>query len=214
MKAYPSIPHYNKGYFGEPCYAFEKLDGSNIRAEWSRKSGWNKFGSRSQMIDASHDQFGEAVRLFEKKYASDLAKVFKRCYREVDNFVVFLEYFGPNSFAGVHDPNDKMDLILFDVNKFKQGLIPPKEFVNKFGHLHIPRIIYQGNYNQELIWNVQDSDLNEGVVCKGVRKKLIWMAKIKTRYWLNRLKEVKGETELVRELNNDKALISEIKKFV
>lgn len=45
MKQYPTINYWNKGYFGESCYAFEKLDGSNIRAEWSKKQGWHKFGT-------------------------------------------------------------------------------------------------------------------------------------------------------------------------
>jgi hypothetical protein len=35
MKEYPSIDREIR--FGEPIYAFDKLDGSNIRAEWNKK---------------------------------------------------------------------------------------------------------------------------------------------------------------------------------
>jgi hypothetical protein len=43
MKTYPSI---SRDIVGQPIYAFDKLDGSNIRAEWSKKNGFHKFGSR------------------------------------------------------------------------------------------------------------------------------------------------------------------------
>ena len=37
MKEYPSIDYWNKGIFGLPVWAFDKIDGSNIRVEWNRK---------------------------------------------------------------------------------------------------------------------------------------------------------------------------------
>src|SRR6185369_8410410 len=129
MKSYPIIPYWNKGHFGEQCYAFEKLDGSNIRAEWSKKQGWYKFGSRKQIIDSHDSQLGEAVRLFYKNYAEDLTTVFRNKYREALSFVVFFEFFGPKSFAGWHDPKYEMEITLFDVNQYKRGFIEPKEFI-------------------------------------------------------------------------------------
>jgi hypothetical protein len=37
MKTYPRIDYWNKGIFGSECIAFNKLDGSNLRFEWSHK---------------------------------------------------------------------------------------------------------------------------------------------------------------------------------
>jgi len=45
MKSYPSIP--GKHTNGIPLTVFDKLDGSNIRAEWSKKRGFYKFGTRT-----------------------------------------------------------------------------------------------------------------------------------------------------------------------
>jgi hypothetical protein len=59
MKEYPSIPSAadllarSNDYLGRPFVAFDKLDGSNIRAEWDRKKGWHRFGSRRRLLDAS-----------------------------------------------------------------------------------------------------------------------------------------------------------------
>src|SRR5688500_10404747 len=116
MKSYPSIPHWNKGLFGENCVAFEKLDGSLIRAEWSKKNGWYKFGTKKQLIAETDEQFGQAVTLFNNKYSEGLQKVFRDKYRDCHNFIVFLEYYGEQSFAGTHVEGDKMDVVLFDVS--------------------------------------------------------------------------------------------------
>ena len=49
MKEYPSIPSAGdllarsaEDYLGRPFVAFDKLDGSNVRAEWDRKRGWHR----------------------------------------------------------------------------------------------------------------------------------------------------------------------------
>ena|ERR1041385_4988488 len=213
MKQYPHINYYPKGIIGAPVYAFDKLDGSNIRAEWSKKRGWYKFGSKTQMIDENNAQFGLAVKLFKSKYAEPLSLIFKgnENYRYAQAFVVYFEYFGPNSYFGYHPPEDisNMDVVLFDIDQYKRGLIPAREFVDNFGHLHIPRIIYIGNMNQDFIERVKNNEFNlkEGVICKGIRRTkgrdLVWMVKIKTSDWLDKLKGKFGEQELTKELNGE-----------
>lgn len=214
MKSYPKIEHYNQGPFGQDCYAFYKYDGSNFRAEWSRKRGWYKYGTRNVMVDKNTPMFGEAIDIFLNKYGEGLDSVFRKEYKRVDSFVVFGEFIGENSFAGKHLDEDEKDIILFDVNQFKRGFLPPDEFINNFGHLDIPKIVYQGEYNHELIEKVKTNQLNleEGVICKGVIKtkkegEIVWMNKIKCNDWINKVKMLYGEKSLMEEFNNDRVLM-------
>ena len=215
MKQYPKILHYTKGPFGQNCYAFYKHDGSNFRAEWSKKRGWYKYGTRNVMVDKNTPLFGDAIEIFLDKYGEDIDNIFRKKYKSVDSFVVFAEFFGENSFAGKHVDEDKKDMILFDVNQYKKGFISPDEFVGNFGNLDIPKVIYKGIYNHELIKSVKENilELEEGLVCKGTYKTkgkdVIWMSKIKTNEWIRKVKEIYGEKALLEEFDNDRKLIDE-----
>lgn len=199
MKTYPKIEYLSDKFTGEKVWAFDKLDGSNIRFEWNKKRGWYKFGTRKNMISESDPNFGNAIPIFLEKYGDDLEKVFKTKYSNYLSVVVFAEYLGENSFAGQHVDSDKKDLILFDVNLYKRGFIEPEEFIDNFGHLHIPKLIYNQNFNEDFINQVKENkfNLSEGVICKGLRKtkgdNLIWMTKIKTNQWLQKVKALYGE---------------------
>lgn len=225
MKSYPSIDYWNRGIFGENIYAFDKLDGSNIRVEWSRKrykkckteSAFYKFGTRNNMINRDNF-YGDAIDIFFEKYADDIQKVFleNKKYRHADKVTFFLEYFGQSSFAGWHDNNEEKDLLLFDIFISRRDFVAPKDFVKDFGHLHIPQVVYQGTYNKEFVEDVKNGvyDVDEGVVVKGCQivksKPKVWMVKVKTNQWLDRVKNKKGEIALIKELNNDQELITEI----
>jgi hypothetical protein len=207
MKQYPKIEYYNKGIIGLECYAFDKLDGSNLRFEWGRKRGWYKFGTRNNMIDRSSPEFGKGIDIFLNKYGDDLQKTFLDKYSKVESFVVFGEYLGEGSFSGQHTDSEK-DVVLFDINQYKRGFIPPKEFINNFGHLHIPDVIYHGKYDQDLISSVKNNkSLSEGVVVKGIEGKEVWMTKIKTNDWLEKVRVLFGDKKLLEEVNNDKSLL-------
>lgn len=195
MKSYDSIEYYGK-HWGLPVLAFDKLDGSNLRFEYSHKRGFYKFGSRKMMIDSNHEQFGFAVRLFLEKYADWLSSVFTdKQYRNVQSFVCFAELIGTQSAFGQHNyDSDTFDIVLFDVNAHKRGLLPPKEFVDSFGHLGIPEVVYEGNLNKELVQAVKRNEFNltEGVICKGMvqtkKSTQPYYCKIKTDDWFERLK--------------------------
>lgn len=195
MKKYPSIS--KKIDATVEIYAFDKLDGSNIRAEFSQKRGFYKFGTRKCMIDESHDSFGEAVNLIRSKYESDLAVVFKK--QRWEHVVCFFEYYGPNSFAGFHEDYDEKTVTLFDVNVYKKGFLAPQDFLKYFGHLDIAKLLYHGNPNPSFIRSVENGELSdmtfEGVVCKAQKKKKITMFKVKNRAWLDKLKNRCGEDE-------------------
>lgn len=208
MKSYPKIEFYNKGILGLDCYAFDKLDGSNMRFEWNRKRGWYKFGTRNNMIDRSSLEFGKGIDIFINKYNEDLSRIFRDKYSKVESFVVFGEYLGENSFAGQHVNSDIKDVVVFDVNQYKRGFIPPKEFIDNFGHIHTPSIIYNGKYDVDLIKSIKENryNLSEGVIIKGFEKE-IWMTKIKTNEWLNKVRSIFGEKKLLEEINNDVSIL-------
>lgn len=211
MKSYPKIQHHNKGLIGQDCYAFDKIDGTSMRFEWGRKRGFYKFGTRNVMIDRNTEIYGIGIDIFLDKYSSKLDDIFRTKYKTIDSFVVFGEFYGEDSFAGRHNESDIKDVIMFDINQFKRGFIPPKEFIDNFDSLDIPNVIYKGEYNFKLIKDIKDNtyNLKEGVVCKGLNGKEVWTSKIKTNEWLNKVKIMYGEKAIIEEFNNDKYLISE-----
>lgn len=200
MKQYPSISKDVR--HGTYIYAFDKLDGSNIRAEWNKKKGFYKFGSRTQLIDASHKPLGKAISLIKEKYEKDLSDIFiDQKYQDV---LCFFEFYGPSSFAGNHLETEEQSVTLIDVNPFKQGIMEPNEFIKLFGHLDIPKVLYQGMVNASLFDAVKQSTLSElsfeGVVCKGAsdsKAKMPVMFKIKSQKWLDKLKELCKDDEVL-----------------
>jgi len=196
MKDFPSINYYGD-YWGIPGTAFRKLDGSNIRVEYSKKRGFYKFGTRTQLIDERSDTpFKVAIELFNKKY-EPLIEVFTgKQYRESQSITLFLELHGLESAFGQHNFNSILDLTLFDVWVYKKGFVSPKEFISDFSMYGIPDVIYEGNLNQELINDVKNNrfNLEEGVIFKSnqmVKKgNQHYYCKIKTDDWFNRLKSV------------------------
>ena len=217
MKTYPSVQYYKNAILGSQIIAFDKLDGQNIRCEWSKNKGWYKFGTRTSMFDESNEQFGKAIPLFREKYSEGLEEIFRKNknYRNTKNFVVFCEYVGENSFAGRHVIEDEKDIILFDVapgDYTNNSFIEPKEFVKEFRNLGIPKIIYQGPLTEDFINSVRENkyNLKEGVMCKGVNPggaREVWIVKIKTNAWLQRLKTEFGDEILKEELNGDLSLL-------
>lgn len=206
MKSYQSIDYYGE-HWGIPIIAFDKLDGSNLRFEWSKKRGFYKSGSRNVMIDENSDQFGLGVKIFKEKYEEPMSRIFTtKKYRDILSFVCFAEFVGKKSAFGQHDfENDKFDVVLFDVDRYKKGFVPPKEFVDDFGDLGIPNIVYTGNLNKEFIGRVKANEFNlsEGVICKGKiqskkDREQLYYCKAKTDDWFRRLR-LSGDERLIAE---------------
>jgi len=203
MKTYISIDGPSKGHKDSPCIVFVKYDGSNMRFEWSPKRGWYKFGTRKCMIDENHLIYGPAITLFKQKYGEELDKMFRtdKFFRSLQSAVAFGEFFGPRSFAGMHYPDDeKRDVVMFDMNLHKKGLMSPRDFVNCFGHMPIAEVLTECNFTEELIQNTRKelmsldskyeirADVPEGVICKGGSGHQLWMCKIKTERYKEKLK--------------------------
>lgn len=195
MKTYPTISKEVQTI--EPVYAFDKLDGSNIRAEWSRKRGFYKYGTRKRLLGVDERPLGLAIELINDQYGSELAQRFKD--ERVESAVAYFEFFGNNSFAGFHDERGDFQVVLFDVSLYKRGFMGPKEFMKFTTGLLTPVMVYHGNANQPFVQSVikgEQPDVTfEGVVCKYIRKKQIHMFKIKSGAWLKKLKATCGTDE-------------------
>jgi hypothetical protein len=186
-------------YLGRPFVAFDKLDGSNIRAEWDRRKGWHLFGSRRRLLDPAEPFLGQAIRLILDNYGDGLAKAFNddSALRRPQEATAYFEFLGPHSFAGQHDPailmvpaNEPFHVVLIDVNIHKRGFVSAEEFVERFGHLGIPRVVHRGELTRDFIEEVRAGkfDTPEGVICKGGEGHGRWLAKVKTTAYLKRLK--------------------------
>ena len=192
MKQYPSILPSVKAPIGEQCIAFIKYDGSNLRWEWSSKRGWYKFGTRTRLFDKTDEIFGGAIPLFQDTLGIEITRRIKDIERGVQSAIVYTEFFGPNSFTGIHKPDDPKELRLFDVNLYKRGIMKPRDFVKNFGDLPFAaQVVYQGKLTQKFIQDVRCGNLPvvEGVVAKGDD----FMVKIKTFDYLEKLKKIYSE---------------------
>jgi hypothetical protein len=186
MLQYPSIDGASKSPIGKPCIAFYKYDGSNLRWEWSPKKGWNKFGTRRQMFDASAPIYSAAIPLFMEQIADELVYRTQQIVKKPERITAFTEFFGPSSFAGKHVEGEQMELKLFDVFLFKKGFVPPKQFVKVYGDMsQAAEVIYEGNLNKSFINDVREGKypVFEGVIAKGDD----FMVKIKTKAYYERL---------------------------
>lgn len=205
MKHYDSIDRWDDKYFGHNVYGFDKIDGSCIRIEWNRKLskksqftyGFGKFGTRGELITNWRNPYTEAVNIFMEKYSQPLDKIFNEniVFRGLDKITVFSEFYGPGSFAGFHNWEEEHDLVIFDMFLFRKDFLPPGMFIDIFGHLNIPKVIYKGILDENLIKDVQNNKFNliEGLVLKGVKDKKVFMMKVKTWDWLNKVRELYGE---------------------
>lgn len=207
MIEYPSIMNSSKAPRA-PCIAFDKMDRSNVRVKYTRKRGFTEFGSRTQRIDKGHPFLGAAIDIFYRDFENPLVDLIEAEFPNEREVVAFLEFFGDKSFAGWHEPEDPTKrLVCFDimVGHKNRKFIKPQEFVkltNKYKVI-APRVIYEGNMNDQLIADVRAGvyDVVEGVVCKGTQntgahRGGIWMCKIKTKAYLDRLFNRYGEEGL------------------
>lgn len=92
MKSYIEIPGPSKALH-LPMIAFDKLDGSNLRFEWSRKRGWYKFGTRNRMFDETDKDFGSAIEIFLETFGESLDRIARLEYNGAP-LVAFCEFFG------------------------------------------------------------------------------------------------------------------------
>jgi RNA ligase len=199
--AYPKISD-SKNCPLKRCVAFEKYDGTNLHWVWDVELGWYAFGTRRNRFDfdemgitqfnAEHPGLEAAPALFRANFAAHLDAIFRESQRyKGPEVTVFTEFFGPNSFAGMHKQDDPKQLILFDVQSNSE-LVAPEQFIQDFKGLKIAQVIYRGKLTGQFIEDVRHGkyQVAEGVVCKGGKDASdLWMVKIKTNAYRQRLQQ-------------------------
>ena len=89
MKTYPSIAGK---IVDTDVYAFDKLDGSNIRAEWTRKTNsFVKFGSRKRLLGEDQGKIAVAKDMISDIFLDELTRVFKD--QRYDKVISFFELY-------------------------------------------------------------------------------------------------------------------------
>ena len=214
MKHYDSFENvkYDLSMIGEEIWASNKLDGQNFCAKYSPKQKeFNMFGSKTQNVDETSEQFGNTVRYFKENMAEKIKNIIIQnskkgdVFNSVEEITIFCEWYGENSFSGVHQEGDELKLCLIDVFLKKKGYIEPKIFYKLFEdqNIEIPELIYKGKLTKDFInsivnnnWtksNCQYPTVKEGVVCKRstlMKGQKLPKVKVKTKWWLDKLTEL------------------------
>ncbi len=207
MLYYPKIPGSRDAPVGS-CVAFEKYDGTNLHWDWDRDFGWHSFGTRRDEFDlseagiarfmAAHTHLRRVRRCFHATLAEGLEGIFTEheAYREFVGFRVFTEFLGPNSFAGLHKADDPKRLVLFDISAravrddrpgaVRRRLRTPAD---RQGRLpgQADRQVRRGRPHGQVRRH------GGRRVQGGLRRADLWMAKIKTYAYLEKLKRAFGE---------------------
>jgi hypothetical protein len=206
MLHYPKIPGSASAPAGR-CVAFEKLDGTNLHWCWDRDFGWHAFGTRRDgfnltaagvaAFSAAHPGLDDVAAVFLATVANPLESVLRDHpnYAKFTAVKAFTEFCGLNSFAGAHVTGDPKRTVLFDAWAEGHGFIAPHQFVSDFGHLPTPRVVYTGKLTGAFLEAVREGKYGvaEGVVCKGgTGGEDVWMVKVKTYAYLERLKKTFG----------------------
>lgn len=191
MKQYPSIPATimrNKPYYG-----FDKLDGSNIRVKWTKKKGYDMFGTRRRLLDRSDKTFGPSIDLFLNKYGEEFER--RMVNNKFQRAQAYFEYWSPNSFGGFH-ADEQHEVTIFDIDIYKKGLMPPKEYLKLTDGMDIAKLLYHGNITEDLLKQIREATLGgmtfEGVIFKSKHPKKgmqPMMFKVKNQAWYQKLRE-------------------------
>jgi hypothetical protein len=207
--AYPKIPD-SRNCPLKQCVAFEKYDGTNMH--WIWENSWILFGTRRDEFslteegisdfDKAHVGLEEAPVVFNTVWAEKMDNYIRTKLNSESNsnsesklprVVLFTEFLGKKSFAGSHKDSDEKFLVLFDV-EINGKMLSPDEFLDFVSgldpSLQSAKVIYKGKYSSQLGENVREGKYKvpEGIVVKGLVKGEVYMIKIKTNAYMEKLK--------------------------
>ena len=197
MKSYPSIPRSSPKNCREfEAHVFDKIDGSNLRFEWSKKRGWYKSGTRKRLFDESDPVFGQTIAGFQAALADPIEEVAQQ--QGWERVIAFCEGAGEHSFAGKHKQGEQMFVHLIDVAPYKRGILPTDEFLDLFHHIQWrPMFLGIHEWNADFITRIREGRLVgvtfEGVVGKAEIDKKIIMEKAKTHAWIDKVLDRYGD---------------------
>ena len=198
MKDYPHILNCAGQSFRavSGAHVFDKLDGNNIRAEWSRKQGWHKFGTRTGRIDHTDKVLGGVLAVFMAQQSEALTKMARD--ERWERVTVFGEYYGAQTFVGIHQPDDvdPKHYTVFDIclgTHPQEKILGPKQFLKladkyQFG---IPRYHGQFNWTRGFMTEVWEGRIDcafEGVVGKSMERDELVLVKAKTQGWIAKVR--------------------------
>jgi hypothetical protein len=204
---YPKIPD-TTGCMLKKCIVFEKLDGTNIHFT-IRKGKWTSYGTRRDDFNTLINNGSEGEAEFIKAHPEldgvlkcqphDLIIIDEIIHAseklsKVEELILFMEYFGYSSFAGQHKRDEEHTLTLFDA-QIDGRMMLPEEFLKDFRveefPEYFPQIIYKGKYSGQLVEDIRNGKypVIEGAVIKGEIDGQVYMAKVKTNTYMEKLKE-------------------------
>lgn len=197
---YPKIPESSKKLHGK-CHVFNKYDGTNLHWIWNNQNDWHLFGTRRTQFSfdeegiaefqSNHPQIGNAPNIFNQTLRNKLT-VFLREHKTFSShsIILFTEFHGPDSFAGDHKIGDNHELTIIDV-MVNGRLLEPTVFHEIFQQFGSAQLIFQGKYSGQLAEDIRKGkySLNEGAVVKSVVDSGVFMTKIKTINYLERLEK-------------------------
>ena len=198
MKDYPSIPSARGQQFREiqNALVFDKKDGSSMRSQWNPKKDWYKHGRRTGLLDDSNAHLTVVPSLFEQLLAEPLTRIARM--ERWQSLVVFYEFWGRESVAGLHVDGDPKFLTVFDA-AVEDRMLGPAEFRKAFED-NVPTAEYLGtmHWTRGLVEEVRRGEMPgvtlEGVVGKAMERRSdeIIRAKAKTQAWIDRVLQVHG----------------------
>lgn len=191
---YPSIS--SEIVWGGPYYMWDKLDGINLRTEWSKKRGFYKLGARHTHLDDRYRE--EATQLIEFQRPG-LVEGFRRL--RWDHAICFFEFYSEHSLAGYIPPNETKMIGLLDVTGPSEEFLDTRDFHKIFyERVQTAKLLMKGNFNQEVYRAVKDGTFpdmgQEGMLVKGPPTKkdaLPTMFKCKRDSWFASVRKQFGE---------------------
>lgn len=199
MQQYPSI---SKDIIKDlDYYIFDKLDGSNIRVEYSLKKGFDKFGTRKKLMsdDSGILNLSKDLILSKEKEVYD---IFKK--NKWQDGTLFFEFFGDQSFAGFHSENDNFKVSLIDAHISKLGYLAPKEYLKAFDSIEMSEFLGIHRLNQNVINDINNGNFDgvtfEGIIGKAFIRNKIVRCKVKNKAWIEKLKNKCGTDEKMFEM--------------
>ena len=156
MQEYPSIQRaiYPVG----KLYTFDKLDGANLRFEYSKQAGFYKFGTRTRLFDETDDVLGGAVAQFRSGLERELLGIADRGHWQ--RAVVFCEYWGPETLGGINGASTATRLTPIDAWLPDTGMLEPRLFVKRFGSLG-PKFHGVQTWNRQFLNEVLAGEFGE-----------------------------------------------------